>query len=744
MSVQVKTPTKSRFENNAQLLCGDRSFSSPENFRRSKDDLNIRNESKLSQTWNRKRRYSQSSRREEGTMRRKRLKSTPVGPLPNRFLNGGSIDDPLNLNGLDSSELGKQLNSITPQSSPLPTPVRRQSIEVRLPFNISDPLNLDNSDDEQDLEKMLRKKKQRNRHKKRDDSLTHSPQKNVSMDKSLLEALKIDINPDQTLNEVSTSKEFQKPRPVSDKIVSPVIRQISPKSKKRRRTNSGSKPEPSASVSRTIQPSTISPSLKSDKKTPPKRPKQQRSSVSKNNVCTVHKGEKTDGKFIYGNYNRYYGYRNPSLEDDKRLDCFNKDWFEGKCVLDIGCNVGQLTLSIAKDYHPSKVVGIDIDAKLIAAARKNIRHYLSSNMTDANKYPISNILNYGPIVAPPVVRRDVSKHLFPHNVLFMQGNYVLETDELLDLQKEEYDVILALSVTKWIHFNWGDAGLKRFFKRIFRQLRPGGRFILEPQPWSSYKKKKKLTETIAANYKSIQLRPEHFIDYLLSKEVGFSTCNTLDVPYNASKGFRRPLILFTKSDTVQSSPWSEVGNATPVQRRHPAVFDSHLSHMSEDSSCSCSSSSQMSSVKDNTDDVSKTKCLDSVDFSTAFHKDTDAISDPIKSSSENNSVKNDNAGACVEEKMQTDDRVSSATLAANVKVDENIDSSEDVHSASDNSDVTKLTKDTSKDTCEIINEVTMEPHNDEACLTESEVHNNVGGDDSKATTSDLNAVEKKD
>ena len=79
---------------------------------------------------------------------------------------------------------------------------------------------------------------------------------------------------------------------------------------------------------------------------------------------------------------------------------------------------------------------------------------------------------------------------------FLQGNFVLECDELLDMQKEEYDVILALSVTKWIHFNWGDEGLKRFFKRIFRQLKPGGKLILEPQPWSSYKKKKKLTVSI--------------------------------------------------------------------------------------------------------------------------------------------------------------------------------------------------------------------------------------------------------
>lgn len=69
----------------------------------------------------------------------------------------------------------------------------------------------------------------------------------------------------------------------------------------------------------------------------------------------------------------------------------------------------------------------------------------------------------------------------------------MENDELVDLQHEEYDVIMALSLTKWIHLNGGDSGLKRFFRRIFKHLRPGGRLILEPQPWSSYKKKKKIS-----------------------------------------------------------------------------------------------------------------------------------------------------------------------------------------------------------------------------------------------------------
>lgn len=49
-----------------------------------------------------------------------------------------------------------------------------------------------------------------------------------------------------------------------------------------------------------------------------------------------------------------------------------------KDVLDIGCNSGQLTLLIARDYEPRKIVGIDIDDSLIRIARKNIRHYAST------------------------------------------------------------------------------------------------------------------------------------------------------------------------------------------------------------------------------------------------------------------------------------------------------------------------------------------------------------------------------
>jgi hypothetical protein len=50
-----------------------------------------------------------------------------------------------------------------------------------------------------------------------------------------------------------------------------------------------------------------------------------------------------------------------------------------------------------------------------------------------------------------------------------------------------FDTIMCLSVTKWVHFNWGDDGVKRLFTQVYKALYPGGIFVLEPQPWRSYR-----------------------------------------------------------------------------------------------------------------------------------------------------------------------------------------------------------------------------------------------------------------
>ena len=55
------------------------------------------------------------------------------------------------------------------------------------------------------------------------------------------------------------------------------------------------------------------------------------------------------------------------------------------------------------------------------------------------------------------------------------------------LERGSYDTVTCLSVTKWVHLNRGDEGLKQLLLSIYQLLAPRGRLILEPQPWRSYK-----------------------------------------------------------------------------------------------------------------------------------------------------------------------------------------------------------------------------------------------------------------
>lgn len=58
-----------------------------------------------------------------------------------------------------------------------------------------------------------------------------------------------------------------------------------------------------------------------------------------------------------------------------------------------------------------------------------------------------------------------------------------------------------------------------------------------------------LQERIYRNYHSIQFFPQKFTQYLLSSEVGFTKCEVVSIPPHPSKGFQRPVQLFTKAGT---------------------------------------------------------------------------------------------------------------------------------------------------------------------------------------------------
>ncbi|CAD5233924.1 unnamed protein product [Bursaphelenchus xylophilus] len=243
---------------------------------------------------------------------------------------------------------------------------------------------------------------------------------------------------------------------------------------------------------------------------------------------------KEDERFRYGNYNQYYGTRlDGKFVKDPRLDLMKDEWFAKKAVLDIGCNAGMITLYIAKHMNPRRIVGLDIDPNLVGIARKNIRHYCDKDVKLAGKMP-----------APKHFEED-EVPTFPHNVWFICTSYVFPDEEMLDMVIPEYNTILALSITKWIHLNWGDSGLKLFFKRAYKNLKSGGWFILEPQDIRTYGKSCRKIPSMKSVYKSIELTPDKFSDYLIN-EVGFVECLDLGIPKAKSKGFQRPILAFRK------------------------------------------------------------------------------------------------------------------------------------------------------------------------------------------------------
>ncbi|KAF4113713.1 7SK snRNA methylphosphate capping enzyme [Onychostoma macrolepis] len=631
--------------------------------------------------------------------RRRRANSESESVLPTNFLLGGNIFDPLNLNSLLDEEVNRALNAETPKSSPLPAK-SRDPVEILIPRDITDPLNLNcpSAGDSSPLVSPLKSGGGRRRHRNKHHgastgrvsgegivaqmdlpesngcaagqdegtttlSLTHSHPGAVAntlvlehqpLSDSTLEA-QCSNKPNLATNgsEVKEKTVDASTAPSSTNPTNP------PSSRQRKRRRAGNRLENADSSNsmrnwgqrsgRHFQPS-HTPGMGSRSgaaERPQQHPNHWRPQNNSNQLP-----QQTKKKFHYGNYNKYYGYRNPGLSEDPRIRVMDPEWFRGKEVLDLGCNTGHLTLSIAKNWRPARIVGLDIDAALIHAARQNIRHYLSEVQTqqarrsgengegnrgegkeridedlveeksqrkekdeesfvvkeerdekktkhvdEANEcmvekgmevgreerenktteadqgetsgkmedetstglpdgkhsFPVSLRISRGPIAGPPLpelITNSLPPGDFPANVTFVKGNYVLESDMLLQTQREEYDVILCLSVTKWVHLNWGDAGLKRLFQRVYKHLQPGGLFILEPQPWNSYGKRKKLTETIFKNYHSIRLKPDHFSSYLTT-EVGFSSYELIGTSQNYSRGFQRPIYLFHKGPSPQ-------------------------------------------------------------------------------------------------------------------------------------------------------------------------------------------------
>lgn len=254
----------------------------------------------------------------------------------------------------------------------------------------------------------------------------------------------------------------------------------------------------------------------------------------------------------HGNYQSYYAYR---LSSNERSSSFCASWFKGLSCIDIGCNAGEFTLSVAKKFQPKHILGIDIDAKLIQKAQTRLADICTQNR------PTFLIPRSLALKADNFVR-------FPKNVAFQEVDITTQLDD----QSSKYDTILCMSVAKvtrnlkklnclvdrpfnhsfihlalniqWIHLNKGDEGLLSFFRKLFKLSKPGGHVILEYQPWKSYVNNKNASEITKKNFREISIRPDDFERVLI--DTGFSVIDRLGSSLCQAKGFERPILVLGK------------------------------------------------------------------------------------------------------------------------------------------------------------------------------------------------------
>ncbi len=248
--------------------------------------------------------------------------------------------------------------------------------------------------------------------------------------------------------------------------------------------------------------------------------------------------------FVHGNYHRYYGYRlKPDHGEDHRISLLEKHWFHKKRCLDIGCNEGVLTLDMVVKFGTASMTGIDLDEYLIKRACSHLREQRS---TAINEFVLSQKAQVDPKTRKQVKRRMQSLA----QTWFVHGNVLAS-----NVEHGSFECITAFSVIKWIHLHGGDGAVRYLFSKIYDLLAPGGRFILEPQPWKSYKaaaqkmKKNKMNTSLKDTYffrlHDLKLRPENFCS-ILPEEFGLTFIRELCPPSQTATGFDRKIYMFQK------------------------------------------------------------------------------------------------------------------------------------------------------------------------------------------------------
>lgn len=202
----------------------------------------------------------------------------------------------------------------------------------------------------------------------------------------------------------------------------------------------------------------------------------------------------------HGNYHQYYAKFRAQTVPDERLSILPSDILRGARVLDLGCNAGKLTYEAIVHCGAAASVGVDIDPWLI----------------------------------------DQAKAAYPDGPCTFEHFDFVDRSAYTGTALGKFDVVLLLSVTKWIHLNNGDAGMLALFEHIHGLLNDGGHLVVEPQPMSNYQRASKKNKELRETYKTIKIQPP-FGEELRAQ--GFECIAEFE---REEEGFSRPVHIWRK------------------------------------------------------------------------------------------------------------------------------------------------------------------------------------------------------
>jgi len=161
----------------------------------------------------------------------------------------------------------------------------------------------------------------------------------------------------------------------------------------------------------------------------------------------------------------------------------------------------------------------DVISNILRSAENDKIEALENTNKDSNCFPFN--LRFSPENLAIDGSRERSINEYQGQLL--EGHLEVDRDSTATICGSKppdlrFSMITMFSVVKWIHIAYGDAVLKRLFRRTFNLLCHGGYFVLEPQNWHSYRNARRQRKSSNSSPDlRLEFKPHQFDNYLVTK-----------------------------------------------------------------------------------------------------------------------------------------------------------------------------------------------------------------------------------